>query len=448
MKDDVDQMKSKFKSVLLTFMLLATVFVLCACSNAENPYDVNNAEGYTVSVKFDANGGAFTTNTSVIMDSFNISGMRTNSSGKVELALLAPDDPARGASEAFTASNAGYFLAGWYSQRTQSTDSEGNIVYSYSGRWDFANDLLEVDPNGTYSSEEPVVTLYAAWVPMFEINFYALGSEELIGTYTYNPLTVGEVKVPQWNEETGTVDMYKFTKRSGYTFNGAYYDAAGTVSCLDTVEHVGSVDLATGTANATSMGVYVDWLEGNWYHISTPQQLLDNVDPNGHYVLCADLDFTDVLWPSLFGFGNFSGEIQGNGHAIRNVTVTQTSKNSATGGLFGTLTESAVIRDVTFENITYSLYAQITKGTPSYGIFAGTIRNGAVMENVTLASGTMEISSESIFSVQYAIGLVCGTGDTTGITYDLGTLSAAAAGDKPESVQISIDGERITFVIE
>ena len=447
-KDDVDQMR-KFKSVLITFMLLATVLFVTACSGEENPYDVNNAEGYNVSVRYDANGGLFTTNTSEIMDSYNISGMATNANGKVELSLIAPDDTVRGSKEAFTASKSGHFLAGWYTERTENgTDSPGNPIYTYSGRWDVENGLLEVDPNGSYSADEPVVTLYAAWVPLFSINFYDMGTNELLDTYTYNPMSVTEIAAPQWSETTGTLDMYKFPDApDGYTFQAAYYDADGKTAVAEKVEHVGKLDLATATADVTTMNIYVEWMEGEWYHIYTAEQLRKNANPKGSYLLCADLDFANENWPSKFAFGDFSGVFDGNGFTIRNVTINQTSKNEEAGGLFGEIEANAVIKDVTFENVTYKLFTQVIKGTPAYGLFAGRIASGATLSNVTLVNGTLEIDSDCRIGELGSIGLVCGNGSTEGITYDLATLTAIAGGKKPDTVQIIISGETVTFVI-
>lgn len=430
-------------------MLLATVLFVTACSSEENPYDANNAAGFNVSIRYDANGGLFTTNTSEIVDSYNISGMATNANGKVELALIAPDDTARGSKEAFTASKSGHFLAGWYTERTENgTDSQGNPIYTYSGRWDFENGLLEVDPNGSYSAEEPVVTLYAAWVPLFAINFYDMGTNELLETYTYNPMTVTEIVAPKWSEKTGTLEMNKFPDApDGYTFQAAYYDADGKTPVAEVVEHVGKLDLATASADVTEMNVYVQWMEGEWYHIYTAEQLRKNANAEGCYLLCADLDFSGENWPSKFAFGKFSGVIEGNGFTIKNVTIDQTSKSEANGGLFGVIEEGAVIKDVSFENVTYKLYTQVIKGTPSYGLFAGKIIAGASISNVTLANGTLEINSDCRLGELGTVGLVCGSGSTEGITYDLATLTAVAGGRKPDTVQIIISGETVTFVI-
>lgn len=427
-------------------MLLATVLFAAACSSGNDPYEANNQAGYNFSVCFDANGGMFTTNTAQIVDSFNLSTLKANADGKVEVALLAPDNELRGSTEAFTATKAGCFLAGWYTERTQTgTDSEGNPVYTYSGRWDFENDTLKVDPNGEYSAEKPYVTLYAAWVPLFEIHFVDLNTGETVGTYTYNPLNVTEVKVPQWNAETGCVDMFKFAKRNGYTFNGAYYDAEAKQPAGEVAHHVGTLDLATGTADVTAMNIYVDYMEGEWYHIYTAQQLKDNANPSANYVLCADLDFADVIWPTLFSAGNFTGSIDGNGHTISNISVTA-SRSQASAGLFGVLAEGASIRNVTFENVNMILNVQVMNGTPSYGLLAGTAGVG-VFDSVTLRSGTLQINSDCYFGVQYMIGLVCGSGSTNGVSYDLTSLTVTAVGDKADSVQIRIDGEAVTFQV-
>lgn len=440
-------MRNKFKSVLITFMLVATVLFVTACSNEENPYKANDEKGYNVSIRYDANGGTFATNTDVIVDAYNISGMATNANGKVELALIAPDDPVRGSNEAFTATKTGHFLVGWYTERTENgTDSQGNVTYTYSGRWDFETSLWEVDPNGTYSAEQPVVTLYAAWAPLYEINYYDKASGELLATDTFNPMT-DSIEAPQWGEKTGAMEMNDFPKApEGYTFQAAYYEDG---SALDTefVKLPDTLDLATGTAGDSELNVYLEWMEGEWYHIYTAEQLYKSADENGNYVIFADLDFADEKWPSAFAFETFNGSFNGNGFTIKNVTVAQTAKNTANGGLFGVIGEGAVVENVTFENVTYELLTGVDKGTPSYGLFAGKILSGATISNVTLSGGTIKINSDCRMSDMGTIGLVCGSGSTEGITYDLANLTAVGGGKKPENVQISISGETVTFVI-
>ena len=295
------------KLAILTVMLLATVFFAAACSSESGPYDANDAAGYTVSIRYDANGGFFATSTSVIMDSYNISSMTPDSNGQVSLGLLAPEDSRRGSSDTFLATKNGYFLEGWYTERTETTDANGNTVYTYANKWDFSTDVLQIDPNKTYTSAEPVLTLYACWVPMFEIHFVDMDTEEVLGSYVFNPYTASDIQVPQWDTDTGAMEMYRFPEKKGCTFQAAYYDAAGTQPAADTVQHTGKI-LDNGTAEGHIMKLYVDYQEGKWYQIYTAEQLRKNADPTGHYILMNDLDFTDVKWPSdAFATGSFSG---------------------------------------------------------------------------------------------------------------------------------------------
>ena len=117
----------KRKWILTALLVLA--LVLSACGAEESPYAVNDSQGYTLSVKYDANGGIFTTNTSVMVDSYDLSQVPQDG-GKASIALLQPDNALRG-NDAFTAVKNGYFLAGWYAGRTETgTDEEGNPTYT------------------------------------------------------------------------------------------------------------------------------------------------------------------------------------------------------------------------------------------------------------------------------------------------------------------------------
>lgn len=425
-------MKLKTKGILLLILLLTALFA-AGCAQEPTPYEVNDAANFTVSVKYDANGGTFTTNTAVIVDSYDP--VQTN--GKI--ALLPPDAAVRG-NDAFTAVNNGYFLAGWYRGRTAQPDG----TYIYSGRWDFEHDLLEIDAAGAYTSAEPVMTLYAAWIPMFEVNFRDLQSGEILDTYTFDPNTGASLRVPALDEKTGAVEMYKFPARSGYTFESVYYDAEGK-NPVDTPEviHTGTVNLENGTGENGTMDLYLDWTEGEWFHIYNAEQFKENASVTGNYVLHADLDFEDVIWPTSLMYGNFSGSIQGNGYTIRNVELTQTNNSKVNAGLFGHLTETASLSDVIFENVTFTIKAGTRVMGTNFGLLAGTISNEAALENVTVASSCLQIDSACYFGVdEYAIGLVCGMGDAARVSSD---ITCQVVGDLPESIVATVDGNEVTL---
>lgn len=422
-------MKNKaLKICILVVAALLTCIVISGCADNRTPYEINNNDGYTVSVRFDANGGIFTTNTSVIVDSFD-------PDDAAEIALLSPDDSKRG-NDAFTAINNGHFLAGWYAERTEEADGS----YSYADKWDFETDRVKVDPSVEYNADEPVLTLYAAWIPLFNIEFYNIDDSELNGTYSFDPNTVTEISVPALNEETGAVDMFQFPERSGYTFENVYYDEAATVKVdTATLVHPGVVDYEKGTATDTSLKLYVEWKEGEWYHIYNVEQFLDNASVKGNYEIHADLDFTDKNWPTSFMYGKFSGVINGNGHTIKNVELEQTNNSKENAGLFGCLAETAKINDVKLENVTFTMKAGTRKVGSCFGLFAGRILADAEIKNVSIAASTLQIDSACYFGVDdYSIGLVCGMGDASGIT--AAEIEYKAVGDAPETVDVVVNG--------
>ena len=428
-------MKLKIKAGLIALLGLATITFVTGCSGDKTPYEKNNEDNYTVSVKYDANGGTFTTNTSVIVDSFSIEDLKENSDGQVEIALLSPDDSQRG-NDAFKAAKNGYFLAGWYAKRSDN---------GYSDKWDFEEDSLQVEPGKIYSAEEPVLTLYAAWVPLFEIEFYSLDSGKLMDSYSFDPTTVGDIKVPAWDEETGAIEMYHFPERKGYTFNKAYYDENATKALeAETVAHPGVVDYEKGVAENPVLKLYVDWMEGEWYHIYNTEQFIDNASINGNYEIHADLDFADEIWPTSLMYGNFTGVIKGNGHTMKNIEFTQTNNSKVNAGLFGYLTETANISDVTFENVTFTLKKGTRVVGTSYGLLAGTISEAAKLNNVKILGSKLQIDTSCYFGVDdYSIGLVCGMGNASSVA--TADITCEVVGDKPEELKVTVNGNMVTI---
>ena len=420
--------------MLLVAALLATVLLTAACSGNGSHYDGIGKNGYTVSVKYDANGGSFTTNTTVICDSYDLSQITTNGNGKKELFLISPDNPAR--RNAYTAKNSGYFLAGWYSVREAVVDDNGNHLdyygniaaesgnlpaYTYGGAWDFTNGTFEVDPNGSYSADTPVLTLYAAWVPEFSFEFYDMEGT-LLETYKIDPLLSEGLTLPAWDMTTGKMNYNDFPAVSGMTFNKAYLSADKTGEITSaTLRHAGVFDPASASYENNVMKVYIDYLEGDWYRISTADQLIANSNASANYIIEADLDFEGKSWPIS---GTFRGSIYGNGYTISNVSSRQSSM-SDNAGLFKIIAESAHIENLNFVNATYALMKGSNKAGASFGLLAGTVKEGAVLTNVTL-SGKITVSPDAKFSTtMYNFGLVCGLGyDYTGIDYSNITVEA------------------------
>lgn len=435
-------MKWNVRSILLSLLLVATVILAVGCGAEETPYQVNDADNFNVSVKFDANGGTFTTNTPVIVDSFNLSQVKQNGEGKSQIALIPPESDSRGKNK-FEAVNNGYFLAGWYKECTVTESSDGQKQYTYSGKWDFEKDLLELDPNGSYSAANPVMTLYAAWVPLFQIEYYALGTGELLSSVTYDPTEKADIVLPVWDEATGALDMNDIPGKDGFTYTGLYLDADGKNAVnTETLSHTGTVDAATATAENGTMKLYVDWKEGTWYRISTPQQLAKNASLDGCYEILADLDFADEIWPTVFMYGNFTGKIVGNGHTISNVSVEQTDTAKTAAGIFGKLAETALISDLKFVNAEFIIKNGTRAAGTSYGLLAGVISEKAQITGLQIENGVVKIDSNCYFGTDdYVIGLVCGMG-TAPISAD--GITCEATGDDPAKLVITVVDGTVT----
>ena len=431
------------KRIPLCLLLLITVLLFAGCGE-ENPYAVNNSENFTVSIRFDANGGSFTTtDTRAITDSYNIANMAVNAEGKVEIPLLDPSDKTR--KDACTAAKDGYFLAGWYTQRTENADG----TYTYSDAWDFTSDRVQVDPNGQYSAEEPVLTLYAGWAPEFTVEYYDRADNTLIGTYKFSPASGMDVQIPEWDEETGALEMYKVPKRAGYTLQTISYDQEGLqIVDTPTITHPAVLDIASATVTNGTLKLYTSWKEGEWYRITSAQQFAKNFNPQGCYDILADLDFADVTWPTALMHGNFTGKINGNGHTISNVTLLQTDNSRLHTGLFGNLTEGAVVQDLTFDHVTLTIKGGARVAGASFGLLAGTISSDAQVTSVAVTESQLLIHSRCYFAFEdYVIGLLCGTGN---VEADPSGITCVATGDNPEKVNITVNDSMVNleFVTE
>ena len=359
-------MKLRKKAISAVCLILAAMLLVTGCSAPKNPYQINDEQNYNVSIRFDANGGLFSTNLSVITDCYNITNMQQNGAGEIEIPLLDPNDENRGDVESFEAEKDGYFLAGWYTNRTEGGDGE----YVYSGKWDFTKDRLKVDPNGKYSAEEPVMTLYAAWIPSFKFEYYDYNTGDKLGETSFDPLKSQGVYRPRPSKQTGRMIMGEFFEREGYTFKNVYLSMESTEPITaDTIKHGGLVNLENGTGKDSVKKLYVDWMEGEWFHVYSAEQFTKLAATDANLIISDDLDFSNANWPSSLSNGTFTGKIIGDGYTIKNL------KSDLSGKLFNQIGDGALIENLTFKFI---------KGTKDQGMdmICGNISSNAKLDNV------------------------------------------------------------------
>ena len=241
-------------SALLVLVIVGVAFAASKCSKDPSPYSDYKDNGYTISVKYDANGGMFTTNTPVLIDTYNPSDIPTSENGTKILTLVDPNNSIRG-NQAYLAAKVGYNLAGWYTERHEVLDQEGNVTgYTYSGKWDFASMQYAVSANASFNPQSPVLTLYAAWVPNFTCEFYSVnddGSVTLINTQQINPLEGSEITLPAYDKDS-----------SAYEIDGVLYNLYLNESCTgnkidgSAISHTGFLNEQTATVVNPVMKIY------------------------------------------------------------------------------------------------------------------------------------------------------------------------------------------------
>lgn len=448
-------MKNRIKILLAVLtLLLATVFIT-SCGD-EAPYA---SYGNAVTVEYDANGGTFTTNTSVECDSYVLSTVPVNRYGEYEIPLIDPNDSVRGTANTFLASKPGYFLVGWYAEYAV-TDGEGNeldadgniasesgkdVAYTYE-KWDFEHDTFTFEKK-TYSAEEPILRLVAMWLPEFSFEFYDLDTGAHLKSYSFDPNYVDGVDLPVWNEETGKLDMKDFPTVDGKTYQAVYYDSHG-VERVDTDEvlHTGTVNEESVSASNSAMKLYVKMNEGAWYNIYTAEQLCEAADPAGNYNILADLDFAEEDWPEEFISGKFTGTVRGNGYTLKNISFEQSSASMSCAGLFGTVSSDALIEDVTFENVSLEIATGSRMPGASFALFAGILEDGATLDGV-LISGKITVTPTPYITESTVIGLFCGTGDPGDVDITGIRCSVDAQSENETGLVLTVDGNTVTVTL-
>ena len=408
----------RFLSIIIAAVLIAVAMTtITSCSQWDTPYGDLDEAGKTVSVKFLANGGLFANTTGVtVVDAYDEEKATTGSGIKV----IAPNDSSRG-NRVFNISKNGHVFAGWYVAELDEDgnpviDGDGNISFDKTEKWDFENDRLKLEAGGDYTSERPSLTLCAAWIPYTDFEIYVPNGE---GGFTlHETVEVQKLNLPVWTDK-GSIDMKNFPAISNMTFTGAYYDEACTEQITSSPESI--FDLDNVACLNPKVKIYTTWREGTWYKIETASQLALNASRRGCYEILNDLDFEGAVWPK---FQSFEGKIIGGGHKISNVTVVQSDTKPSNVGLFGAINSGAVLQDVTFENVSYTVKGSMNNEGTNYGLLAGTVESGAVFTDVTV-SGVLVIDESmfdeylSTFNGKHSVKLLVGSGTAAGVEYGI-----------------------------
>ena len=412
-------------------LLLAALFIT-SCS-AEEPTG-------TVVVRYNAGEGTFTANTYTVTDTYSLSELPKDREGNYLLPLVDPSDARRGKENAFLASRSGYFLVGWYANLGTAEEPEYK-------KWDFSSDVYKLDKD-TVGNGTVVLDVHAMWLPEFSYEFYDLNSGALLKSHKVDPVYVKSLKLPEWDEETGKLDMHDFPEVEGRTYRALYLDPHGTEPYEgEWIFHTGVIDYESIASSGSAMKLYVDTYDSITYNVYKAEHLLDAADPAATYNIMCELDFAEDGWSDKFMDGHFTGKILGNGHKLKNITLYQSSTSKTDAGLFGVVKSGAVFEDVIFENVNFFIEAGSRMVGASFGLFAGVLEEGVELTGVSI-NGKITVTPSPYITSSTVLGLFCGTGNPGDI--DISGIRCVAL--EPESdydtgLSLRIDGNTVRITV-
>lgn len=344
-------MKQKNILILVFIMLFLCILTSCGSNKIGEHKDL-------VKVTFELEGGTYKNSQTPVKHYYDL---KTEESMLIyELSDLTNSDLER----------IGYELVGWY--KTKNVNGE-NV--SYSDKWDFTKDKITKDG----------LTLYAYWKKItnfsFEVCYYDENNEVVkLGSYVTDPD----------DEETKLFkDRLKYVNnREGYTAIG-YVDKDGNPwndEFIHPCEEENPV-----------VQVFGKYIKGEYTIVYDADDLINAANENIYLMNDIDMD------GNILSLTDYKYIFEGNGYKISNFTIEFSGKkndlvddydfpgeSSIYTSLFGNM-ENAIVRNVTFENMTLTVnttYKNIYRILVSP--FATSIKNSTI-SNVSL-SGEVIIS--------------------------------------------------------
>lgn len=258
----------------------------------------------------------------------------------------------------------GYAVMGWY---YPVLDADGNVVREEDGsvklgkEWNFMRDTVTED-----------VTLYARLQKKHLLALFFDGKVQTSMDFV-------EGARIQMDEFTGTPEL------DGHTFYDFFADEQMTQRF--------TFPFTMGSEDKT---IYAKFIEGkNWKIIRTAQEFINGYSSSAR--LFIDEEVKELDFTGLTGFTSkleFSGEINGNGCVLKNLSVTikATQSEITNLGMFGKLRATSYIHDITFDDI--SITAQTGSSPKIIGVFAHSVEAGARLSRVTVR-GTAQTAAGS-----------------------------------------------------
>ncbi len=367
----------KLKRILLVIFCLATIFAFAGCNEGST-----SVEG--MKVTFELEGGKFKNSPYAVVYTYDIN-------EDEETYIFAPEsfDPKKN-----PVTREGYELVGWFK-----TKSESGV---YSDQFDFATE--KVGFSG--------ITLYAKWRKLIQFS-YTVGymeNDQFVEIDKYTDVSENSRKFEDYlsyaNKRTGYTPIKKYDEQTK-RWVVEYFDVDGNPWDFTTQHPLDD--------NSPDVKVVVKYVKGKGVEFVRTKAELVSAKNKAIYLL-NDIDMGgDVL---TFGsYGEYKDKyFYGNGHKITNFKIQSdpqslyenmisgdNSSDAIYVSIFGYLNKS-VVKDVTFENVTYVLTTADEFKTHNF--FAKTLyfapitvkAEESTIENVTITNATVTYKQQNFYN--------------------------------------------------
>lgn len=254
----------------------------------------------------------------------------------------------------YTLTRMGYDFTGWYTDKSCTPAS----------KWDFGTPL---------NSEK--LTLYAGWKVSVQLTFNVCYVDENGAT----------VSLGKYDASTNPKfeDWRNYAKgRANHTPVGYYSDPECTILWDDSFRHPGGEE-------DLDVPVYVGYIKGVWTFVDTFSEFQSALISGQNIYLTADIDANG----ESLSFGDYSGELNGNGFTVSNFTVAKKGTAIVSCAIFNTLGDGAVIKDVSFTGVTYDI-SNVISNVNKMKVAALAVKAG----NVTVSGVSIEGSITTNYS--------------------------------------------------
>lgn len=285
----------------------------------------------------------------------------------------------------------GYVFDGWF---TPARDAEGNILYE-----DDAKTVVKLGEELQFPyriQDKEQIVLYAKWV-LDKVVEFRLVSDKPVTVQT----TVKDENGEDKTEEKTVVSGEVLATRSFGTGTEIYIDDKSPVTAVGstflsfyedeacTLPFFGEVSKPVGE-EAENLVLYAKFIEGEWEVVKTKSQVTAMFASPGRksYYIFNDIDCQNDTFATI---AVTNCKIEGNGHKLYNMSFSRSASNGDNFAIFGRLSPSASIKNLTLENITLN-YSVRSGATVSLYLISNETEEGATFENFRIKNAKMNVN--------------------------------------------------------